>query len=157
MFLRKIKISFLFLYFKNKRDTVQWCWPTFIDGPGETPPLVCAGIKQALDQWLWCLASANGEDLSLSPGEGWQTYWLLSSHWLAWLPFGYQECQSVELNLQRKVSKTRGDGGKDKNGWSWASQLYEEGTPTSTLEQCLSPPARPKSTCITSICIYICN
>ena len=29
--------------------------------------------------------------------------------------------------------------GKIKNAWSWASQLYEEGTPTSTEEQGLSP------------------
>ena len=37
------------------------------------------------------------------------------------------------------MSKTRGNSGKDKNAWSWASQLYEEGTPTSTEEQGLSP------------------
>ena len=42
-------------------------------------------------------ASSIGEDVSLSPGEGWQAYWLLSSHWLAGLPCGYQAC----LNLQR--------------------------------------------------------
>ena len=37
------------------------------------------------------------------------------------------------------VSKTGGDGGKDINAWSWAGQLYEEGTPMSTKEQGLSP------------------
>ena len=41
--------------------------------------------------------------------------------------------------MEGKVSKPRGDGGKEKNAWSWASQLYEEGTQTSTEEQGSSP------------------
>ena len=106
--------------------------PTFIDGPGKTLPFVYVRIKQALYQWLWCLASANGVDVSSSPGEGWQEYWLCI------VPTRIGQWNKI-YSKEKGVKGCRRWWQTIKRIWSWASQLYEEGTPTSTEGQGSSP------------------